>query len=314
MAFVRNIVIGKYMFGYLKPYNEELKQKHIREYKQMYCGLCYGLRKNLGGVSSSLLSNECTFLFIFLDSLFKDDVSAKTALRCPINPFQKTNANLNQELLSYVSFINYHLALLSIRDHYFDSKHVKRWIYKLCYSYLRSRRRYKKLLPIYAKAAERITSACDNLNLLETKKDSTYDECSQQMGQLLVDIIIECPNLPVGALSTSVFTFARHLGMWVYLIDSYDDLEKDIKIGDFNPLCSFLSQGDADALKTCAQLGELMLNLMYSNLCSLAGTIPYYRHREIIENIIVFGTSQAASAAKRKLERKDKKHGKDTGK
>lgn len=302
------------MFGYLKPYNEELKQRSIREYKQMYCGLCYGLRKNYGVFSSILLSNECTFLFIFLDALLKNNVSEETSFRCPINPFQRISVGLNQTLLSYVSFINYHLSLLSIRDHYIDSKGGKRWIFKIIYLWMKRRKQYKRQLPTYAIIADKITSACNKLNLIEAEKDSTYDDCSQQMGMLLTDIVKDCPILDSEDISIKALELARHIGMWVYLIDAYDDLKKDVKHGDFNPLMSFIAKDNENTVKTCTQLGELMLNLMYSNLCSLTDTIHYYRHNEIIENIIIYGTCHSASIAKRKFEKGNEKHGKTAGK
>lgn len=298
------------MFGYLKPYTAELKEKHNQEYKQMYCGLCHGLRKNLGILGSCFLSNECTFLLVFLDALMEESEASDVCFRCTVNPIEKKHAKLNPKLLSYVSFVNYHLTLLSFRDHYLDSRFLKRWFFKACYYYLAKRRKYKRQLAAYSEIAERITSACDQLIQLETVAGSSYDDCSRQMGQLLADVVASCPSISAETLSSGVLPLAHHLGMWVYLIDAYDDLEKDDKHGSFNPLRSFLAADENDPIKTCRQLGELMLNLMHIILCSLAKTIHFYRHAEILENIIDCGTSCAAGNAKNRKKRKDKKNGK----
>ena len=38
------------MFGYLQPFKDELKYKHIKEYKKYYCSVCNGLRREFGYV------------------------------------------------------------------------------------------------------------------------------------------------------------------------------------------------------------------------------------------------------------------------
>ena len=52
------------MFGYVKPYNSELKVREDEYYRGIYCGLCRSLSKNTGGFSSIILSYDMTFFAI----------------------------------------------------------------------------------------------------------------------------------------------------------------------------------------------------------------------------------------------------------
>ena len=52
------------MFGYIKPYKNELKMKHINEYKTCYCILCNGIRKYFGFFYTVFLNYESVLLML----------------------------------------------------------------------------------------------------------------------------------------------------------------------------------------------------------------------------------------------------------
>ena len=107
-------------------------------------------------------------------------------------------------------------------------------------------------------------------------------------------------------LQQPVVASANHLGMWTYLIDAYDDFEKDSKKGSFNPLISFSNDSDTDkANEARLHSGELMLGMMTSNLRVLLKKITLFRYNEIIENIISFGTLTAVQVCKKKKVKKN---------
>lgn len=103
---------GALIFGYLKPFNNELKGKHSSEYKKYYCALCYGLRTHLGFFSSMLLNYECTFLYVFLSGVSPEGPSQECTFRCSANPAKKISTETSGDVLEYASFVNYHLAVL----------------------------------------------------------------------------------------------------------------------------------------------------------------------------------------------------------
>ena len=107
--------------------------KFVNEYKINYCTLCHGLKKNFGFWSTSLLNYECTFLYIFLIAIYPEIDSEEEMFRCPINPIKKQHTQINNDVLEYASFVNYHLALLKMYDGSTDSKWFKKLIYKIVY-------------------------------------------------------------------------------------------------------------------------------------------------------------------------------------
>lgn len=282
------------IFGYLKPYKDELKLKHMNEYKNAYCVVCYGLRKNIGYFSTLFLNYEAVFLYIFLDGL-SSDVPVETKFRCITNPLKKVFSKINLQLLEYTSFICYSLTLLKIIDNSRDSN--KKLVYKLLEWLLSKNKRYLKLQQKYAGIDNEVKHLYDELYHLENNECRDFDLCSVTMGRVLAGIVeyylnlqnIECVNAK---------EFAMHLGMWTYLIDAYDDYESDAKKGAFNPLYSFehMQHGFTDINEKCycnspaLLYAEMMLGMMSKNMADYIIKLKFRGNTEIIENIVCYGT------------------------
>ena len=70
------------MFGYIKPYNQELKLKEIQRYSGCYCALCDQLKRDYGFLSRFILNYDVTFLLICLDYFAAEEKDARK-IRCP---------------------------------------------------------------------------------------------------------------------------------------------------------------------------------------------------------------------------------------
>lgn len=297
---------GVNIFGYLKPYNNELKVKCVNEYKLEYCTLCHGLKTNFGFFSTTLLNYECTFLYVFLTSLYPRLDTEEETFRCPINPLKKHQVHINRDALEYASFVNYHLVLLKVYDGSTDSKWAKKIIYKFLFWVMSRNRKYAFLRSKYAKITQRTDDSCKELYRLEATGCNDYDSCSVLMGDLLYEIMdFYLQEHPVDN-SSPILSFAKHLGMWTYLIDAYDDFEDDQKSGGFNPLNSFAAASDyEEGCQLCLRSGEMMLGMMTVNLSVLQKKIAFYRHDEIIDNIVSYGTRSAVQTIKnRRVQKK----------
>lgn len=294
-----------YIFGYLKPFNSELKVKYVNEYKLEYCSLCFGLRANLGILSTLFLNYECTFLYIFLTSLYPEQNTDEKTFRCPLNPAKKQQTCINQDALEYASFVNYHLALLKVYDGCIDAKWLKKLIRKLIFWIMSRNKKYVALKNRFAEMAQKTDDYCKELYQLEEADCKDFDLCSMPMGNVLYEIVgFYLKDHPVDN-SGFILSFAKHLGMWTYLIDAYDDFEDDQKSGNFNPLNSFAAaNGEDSRSQFCLRSGEMMLGMMASNLSVLQKRITFYRHYEIIENIVSYGTRSVVQTIKKKREKK----------
>lgn len=299
---------GVHIFGYLKPFNNELKVKYVNEYKLEYCTLCHGLKTNFGLLSTPLLNYECTFLYIFLTALYPESNTEEETFRCPINPAQKQHAHINRDALEYASFVNFHLALLKVYDGCTDSKWLKKLIFKFIFWVMSRNRKYALLRSKYAEIAQKTDDCCKELYRLEAAGCNDYDLCSAAMGDVLYEIMdFYLQGHPVEN-SGSILSFAEHLGMWTYLIDAYDDFEDDQKSGGFNPLNSFAVASDfEERSQLCLRSGEIMLGMMTVNLSALQKSIAFYRHNEILDNIVSYGTRSAVQTIKNKKNKRVKK-------
>jgi len=290
-----------FIFGYLKPYKNELKLKHIKEYKQAYCTVCYGLRKNIGLFSTIFLNYESVFLYVFLEGITEKLEAQQVDFRCPENPLKKVKTKTNNQLLEFVVFISHSLTLLKILDNCRDSKNI---IYRIIYYLLSRRSKYKKLKEKYIETAEGISSMYDELYKLEEKNCRDFDKCSATMGNVLKIIVGSYLRL-TGQELLCAEDFSFHLGLWIYLVDAYEDYEKDKKRKKYNPLVMFEEQAEGVAddfakIQYVLSCSELMLSMMIKNMEEYLDSIKIYSHIEIIKNIVCDATINTVRSIKQK--------------
>lgn len=77
-----------YLFGYIKPFQPELKIAEFDTYKAVYCGLCKQLGRSFGPFSRLTLSYDFTFLAMAWHGLTEDEPSWSRQ-RCFVNPLKK---------------------------------------------------------------------------------------------------------------------------------------------------------------------------------------------------------------------------------
>ncbi len=294
------------MFGYLKPDRSELKGKYVEAYKQEYCTLCHGLKKHFGLLSTVLLNYECTFLYIFLSALHPITELKSESFRCPMNPTRKHNVRINKDALEYASFVNYHLVLLKVYDGCVDAKSVKKWIYKITFWVMSKSKKYRRLRFKFEHMAQSTDALCKNLYGLEESNCQDFDLCANAMGNVLYETMNSYLELHPVDNQEIILEFSKHLGMWIYLIDAFDDFEVDNKRGNFNPLNSFVDGFDSENTeKGCIRTGEIMLGMMAENLTEFLEGIHFYRHNAILENVVRYGTRAAVRKIKYRRNKKN---------
>ena len=93
--------------------------------------------------------------------------------------------------------------------------------------------------------------------------------------------------------------FGFFLGKFIYILDAYDDIEKDLKHHTFNPFIDQFQQVDFE--EKCYHLLEMMI----SRAAEAFEYLPIEENVEILRNIIYSGVwSQYELRKKRRLEDK----------
>lgn len=190
--------------------------------------------------------------------------------------------------------MNYHLAVLKAEDGIADSRGIKKVLAKAAFYLLKNTKKYRKLVKKYEKAAFETENYCKQLYALEEAQCNDFDRCAAQMGTLLHTIILCYFEVHPIDQAKATLSFAIHLGMWIYLVDAYDDYDADRKSRKFNPLNSFADNSSPNSEHVSnLEYGELMLQMMSQNLTKQLSEIKLYSHSEIINNIIQYGTQEA---------------------
>ena len=133
---------------------------------------------------------------------------------------------------------------------------------------------------------------------LEKKKKSTLDELAAPTGKMLAAIF----NMKRDCYGSNLEQMGFFLGKFIYIMDAYDDLYKDIKKHNFNPLIKL--KDSPDFSEKCRNV----MTIMAAESARAFERLPVI-DADIIRNIIYSGiwTRFTAVTEERKQKKEDMK-------
>ena len=216
------------MFGYVRPPLAALPQEEADRFRRIYCGLCHTLGQRYGLASRFILNYDFTFLAILLSDAGEGEILES---RCPTSPAKKQPYLASSTAMELAADESVILAYWQLRDGVTDHD----WFHGLKYRSLST-----ILEPAYRKAAaarpnfDRITrQQLDALSALERENCSSIDRPADAFALLLSGAASEVADPVRQRILTQLL---YHLGRWIYLVDAADDLKKDAKEGNYNPV------------------------------------------------------------------------------
>lgn len=212
------------MFGYIVVNKPELKIREFDEYKEYYCGLCHCLKKNHGIKSQLCLTYDYVFLILLFTGLYEPEEN-RDKKGCIIHPFRKQSVKDNR-FTDYVSDMGIVLTRLKCNDDWKDEKKIV----KKAYGGL-LKKEYEKVREKYPEKVEIIEQCMMNISRAEKENESTVDVVSGYFGKAFEEICAVYGD----EWEMSLRKIGFYLGKFVYVLDAYDDLEKDIKENLYNP-------------------------------------------------------------------------------
>lgn len=260
------------MFGYVTIHKEELKVKDYYTYKAYYCGLCRVLREKYGFLGQMTLTYDMTFLVILLTSLYEEKPVHENH-RCVVHPAKKHEMMFN-EITEYAADMNIVLTYFHFADDWKDEKSMAglAGLRALHGTYL-------KIYEKYPKKCETIKRCLQRLHRAEQENEENIDEVSRYFGELMAELLLYKDDVWKSTLKKLGF----YLGKYIYILDAYDDIEKDIKNGSYNPLLHIYT--DKDYEEKCGQ----MLTLVLAECSSAFEKLPCIEYAEILRNILYAG-------------------------
>ena len=213
------------MFGYVTICEPELKVKDLKKYKAYYCGLCRVLKEEYGFMGQMTLTYDMTFAIILLSSLYESVADLETH-RCKVHPVKK-QMMLKNEITSYAAAMNVLLAYYHLDDDWQDDRKISSLMSKsMIYG------KVKKIIDKYPRQSEAIRTSLAELSLCERDNSTDIDRTAGCFGRLMEELLLYREDMWEKSLRKMGF----FLGKFIYLMDAYEDLPKDLKKDKYNPL------------------------------------------------------------------------------
>ncbi len=260
------------MFGYVVAHKSELKMREFHKYKAYYCGLCRMLREKYGFLGQLTLTYDMTFLIILLTSLYEPKTDAEEK-RCIVHPMKKQKM-LTNEIAEYAADMNIVLSYFHLKDDWQDEKSKKGYL-----GMKALKKAYRKLEKKYPDKCETIRTCLDSLQECEERAERDLDTVSRCFGDLMAELFVYKQD----AWEETLRRVGFYLGKFIYLMDAYDDAEKDSRQQNYNVLIPMCDVEDFD--ERCRE----MLNAILAECTSAFELLPCVEDAEILRNILYAG-------------------------
>lgn len=283
------------MLGYVRAYRPEMKFKDYDAYKGVYCSLCKTIGKRYGLLARLTLSYDFTFLAV-LRMAVREDCVKMCPSRCTFNPLKKCyDCSRDNADLNYTADASMLTFYFKIKDNIEDSGFFKKMLCKILLPY--ANHIYKRAKNNCPETAEKIADLMKKQGRAEQNDvglDEAADASAKMLSVMLTSDIKSSDDEALGRLG-------YYLGRWVYIADAVDDCEDDIKSGSFNPLKKKF--GSPEYKQYCKD----MLSLTIGEAVNEFDKLKIYRFKDIIENVLIYGTNCSAKKVICKEAKKNEK-------
>jgi hypothetical protein len=263
------------MFGYINVNGKELSEENKEIYQSYYCGLCRSLKDFCGAKGQALLNYDMTFLVVLLTGLYEPEAEEENRFTCKLHPLKKRSYRDN-EIQNYAARMNVLLAYHSLVDDWKDDKSfTKKTVASL---FEGDYRRVKAEYPRQTKAVE---DYIEKLSECEKSGETNIDLVAGLTGEMLGEIFAWRQD----EWSAELKTLGFYLGKFIYLMDAYEDREKDEKKDSYNPLKKLAAENGQEYETLC----RLMMTSMMSECAKSFERLPILLHADILRNIIYSG-------------------------
>lgn len=265
------------MLGYVKVNKDELRVREYNVYKSYYCGLCKTLKSEYGYFSRFVLNYDSVFLALLLSSVIGDDYDCKNEI-CIAHPTKKTPIMVKNKSLTYSAAAMVILVLLKLEDDIRDEKSIKALTI-----YLLLTNAKRKLKKNYHTLYKNCRATINKLSDLEKNNCSDIDKLSDCFANLLGKLFV--PDFITDENKMRILSHIGYiLGRFIYIIDAYEDMEKDKKKKNFNPFLLLQNPPEKNVL-----FDALTFDL--SSLANAYELLDLKVNKPILDNIIYLGLS-----------------------
>lgn len=268
------------MFGYLNIDKGTIEDGQLGLWQTFMCGLCFSTKTLHGNFPRAFITNDINFFNVLFHSVTQTDVEIDNKT-CFSHPLKKRTVLKTTPLTDALSTANVLMTYWNVYDDVLDSNSLMKR------TALRSLKKYyfvaKESMPQMDEMLGKMYSA---LQELERSNCASVDKVAHSFASLSQEF---CEQLLGGDANEHVKTLCYNLGKWIYLIDALDDVEKDLKNGNYNVFVNCYDVTDA------SQLGKHLDDirfLMYSSLNRIAqayNDLNLTKYTCILRNVLFDG-------------------------
>ena len=149
----------------------------------------------------------------------------------------------------------------------------------------------------YPQKVKKIASLMREIALEEKKQTDDIDRMSGLFGDVMAEIMV----YKVDEWANSLRTIGWYLGKFIYLCDAYEDIEKDLKDGNYNPFKKKWENPDFE--EEC----NTILTLLMAECSKEFEKLPILDPIEILRNILYSGVWYRYETVKAKREKEQEK-------
>lgn len=260
------------MFGYIIINQPEIRFKDYAVYRAYYCGLCRKLKEKYGKSGQMTLSYDMTFLILLLTGLYEPKTADGTC-KCVAHPLEKHPTKIN-EITDYAADMNLLLSYYKCLDDWKDDRKVSKRALGMSL-----KKSFRNVEERYPGKAAKIRECLENTARCEAEEDRNIDRVSGYTGEMMAEIFAWKDD----AWEDSLRKIGFFMGKFIYLMDAYEDLDDDIKNGNYNPFRSMADEEFYD------EKVRRILTMMMAECCREFEKLPILQDIEILKNILYSG-------------------------
>lgn len=262
------------MFGYVNADKKEMTDEERSTYQAYYCGLCRELKRQAGAGAQICLNYDITFLAILLSGLYEPD-EVTESFRCRLHPTKKRFFH-ESEVMQYAASMNIVLSYYKLLDDYQDDHKTSRK--KIANRFEPA---VKRVCEEYPRQTQAIEDFVRDLSDAEYRQEDNLTVLSALSGDMLGELFCYKEE---DVWNESLRSMGYYLGKFIYLLDAYDDMEKDRKNHSFNPMLRAIDKDPSyDAF--CRQV----LVSLIAECTKEFERLPILKNASILRNILYSG-------------------------
>ncbi len=268
------------MFGYVTVCKDTLSDEGYNIFKAYYCGLCKAIGKQCSHMSRMGLSYDITFLAIILSSVNSDKTDFCDK-RCEFNTIKKNKCVVSDEAVNYAADMGVILSYLKLLDDWQDDRSIKAFFGLVLF-----RRGCKKAKRRYLEQYAQIENCLKKLSVLEKSGCTEIDETADCFAKIL-EILFTPDFIRDDGTRRELAWLGYNIGRWIYIIDAYNDLERDIRKKTYNTFSAKYSECTSQEIRQkISETLRISLTFTLENASSAYNLLNLYSNKEVTDNII----------------------------